>query len=95
MKVDKIINADGEEIESHGVVYVSNLFGRTGTYEAWIELVESEPRLHILSAGWHGELGVSKFYRLDESQTESCAGLNLYETDKKEHRTDYQLHVVK
>lgn len=95
LKVDKIINADGEEIESYDVVYVSNLFGRTGTYEAWIELVESEPRLHILSAGWHGELGVSKFYRLDESQTESCAGLNLYETDKKEHRTDYQLHVVK
>ena len=94
LKVDSITDIriiDGIETDGKGVL-VSNLFGRSGTYEAWIDLSEEEPHLIIWHAGWQAGISGSSFYRIDESQMKSRSlSRDLYEVDRQNFKMNIRI----
>lgn len=87
---------DGKEIIYIDVL-VPNLFGRSGTYKAYLSSYEGELRLIINHEGWQGNISGSSFFWMgDGSQTESrAASRSLLETEKGRYRTGYQLQDVR
>lgn len=94
--VTDIYIVDGVE-QAHSSVLVTNLFGRSGTYEAYLSSYEGELRLIIDHEGWQGNISGSSFFWMgDGSQTESrAASRSLLETEKGRYRTGYQLQDVR
>ena len=87
---------DGVERADNSVL-VTNLFGRSGTYKAYLSSYEGELRLIINHEGWQGSISGSSFFWMgDGSQTEfRAASRSLLETEKGRYRTGYQLQDVR
>ena len=87
---------DGVERADNSVL-VTNLFGRSSTYKAYLSSYEGELRLIINHEGWQGSISGSSFFWMgDGSQTESRAvSRSLLETEKGRYRTGYQLQDVR
>lgn len=94
--VTDIYIVDGVE-QAHSSVLVTNLFGRSGTYKAYLSSYEGELRLIIDHEGWQGNISGSSFFWMgDGSQTEfRAASRSLLETEKGRYRTGYQLQDVR
>lgn len=94
--VTDIYIVDGVE-QAHSSVLVTNLFGRSGTYEAEFYSSENGIRLSIQHEGWQGIISGSSFFWMgDGSPMKSrTPSHSLLETDKGKYRMIYHLQDIK